>query len=97
MLEKPNKIRIALISGLAIGAVAGFQHDSVSQGLGTIWKIGQESGLYDTFIRTDTQLITKKKLPSNAKNLDYFDAVFFNCTERVCQPVQAAEAERSLY
>jgi type 1 glutamine amidotransferase len=65
---------------LAIGAVAGYQHDSVSQGLGTIWKIGQESGLYDTFIRTDTQLITKKKLPNNAKNLDYFDAVFFNST-----------------
>lgn len=43
---------------LAIGAVAGFQHDSVSHGLATIEKIGQETGLYDTNIRTDTQLLT---------------------------------------
>jgi type 1 glutamine amidotransferase len=65
---------------LAIGAVKGFQHDSVSHALGTLWKIGQESGLYDTYIRTDTQLLTKKKLGGNAKNLDYFDAVFFFTT-----------------
>jgi len=30
---------------LAIGMSAGFQHDSVSHGLATIWKTGQESGL----------------------------------------------------
>jgi type 1 glutamine amidotransferase len=65
---------------LCIGASKGFQHDSVSHGLATIWKIGQESGLWDTFIRTDTQLLTKKKLSANAKNLDYFDAVFFYTT-----------------
>lgn len=62
---------------LAIGQTKGFQHDSTSDGLATIWKIGKESGLWDTYIRTDTQLITKKKLGANAKNLDYFDAVFF--------------------
>jgi type 1 glutamine amidotransferase len=62
---------------LAIGQTKGFQHDSTSDGLATIWKIGKESGLWDTYIRTDTQLITKKKLDANAKNLDYFDAVFF--------------------
>ena len=28
---------------LAIGMSAGFQHDSVSHGLATIWKIGQQS------------------------------------------------------
>ena len=65
---------------LAIGAVTGWQHDSVSHALGTIWKIGQESGLYDTYIRTDTQLITKKPLPGNAKNLSFFDAIFFYTT-----------------
>lgn len=68
---------------LAIGAVDGFQHDAVSHGLATVWKIGQESGLYDTFIRTDTQLITKKKLTGNAKNLDYFDAVLFYTTGEI--------------
>src|SRR5690606_24750671 len=35
---------------------------------------------WDTFIRTDTQLLTKEKLGMNAKNLDYFDAVFFMTT-----------------
>jgi type 1 glutamine amidotransferase len=65
---------------LAIGAVQGYQHDAVSHGLATIWKIGQESGLFDTFIRTDTQLITKKPLQNNAKNLNYFDAILFYTT-----------------
>jgi len=65
---------------LAIGEVKGWQHDSVSHALATIWKIGQQSGVYDTYIRTDTQLITKKKLQGNAKNLDYFDAIFFYTT-----------------
>ena len=65
---------------LAIGAVKGFQHDATSHGLATIWKLGQESGVYDTYIRTDTQLLTKKKLEGNAKTLDYFDAVLFYTT-----------------
>jgi type 1 glutamine amidotransferase len=66
---------------LAIGAVYGFQHDSVSNGLATMWKIGHDTGLWDTYIRTDTQLITKKKVPAgNAKNLDYFDAIYIYTT-----------------
>jgi len=65
---------------LAIGAVKGFQHDATSHGLATIWKIGKESGLYDTYIRTDTALITKKRLTGNARNLSFFDAVLFYTT-----------------
>ena len=66
---------------LAIGAVQGFQHDSVSHALATIERLGVESGLWDTYIRTDTQLITKKKFPKeNVRNLDYFDAILFNTT-----------------
>lgn len=65
---------------LAIGAVLGYQHDSTTDGLATIWKIGKDTGLWDTYIRTDTQLITKKKLGNNAKNLDYFDAILFYTT-----------------
>jgi len=65
---------------LAIGAVKGYQHDSVSHALATIERLGQESGIYDTFIKTDTQLITKQKLTGNAKNLDYFDAILFYTT-----------------
>lgn len=65
---------------LCIGAVNGWQHDATSHGLATIWKIGQQSGLWDTYIRTDTQLITKEPLKVNGKNLDYFDAVLFYTT-----------------
>ena len=65
---------------LAIGAVKGFQHDSVSHALATIEWMGRESGIYDTYIKTDTQLITKQKLGGNAKNLDYFDAILFYTT-----------------
>jgi type 1 glutamine amidotransferase len=75
VVAQPKKKKV-----LAIGAVAGFQHDSVSNGLATIWNIGHDTGLWDTYIRTDTQLITKKKLEGNAKNLDYFDAVYFYTT-----------------
>ncbi|MEO7649528.1 MAG: ThuA domain-containing protein [Bryobacteraceae bacterium] len=62
---------------LAIGRSQGYQHDSASHGLATIWRLGQETGLWDTFIKTDTELITKKKHKGNRKNLDDFDAVFF--------------------
>ena len=65
---------------LAIGQTKGFQHDSVSTGLATMWKMGRDTGLWDTYIKTDCQLITKKKLENNAKNLDYFDAVYFFTT-----------------
>jgi type 1 glutamine amidotransferase len=65
---------------LAIGQSKGFEHDAVSYGLATIWKIGQQSHTFDTYIRTDTELVTKKKLDRNAKNLDYFDAVLFYTT-----------------
>src|SRR5260370_17406991 len=65
---------------LAIGEVKGFQHDSVSHGLATLEKLGRQTGLWDTYIRTDNELLTKAKLQGNAKNLDYFDAVIFYST-----------------
>ena len=65
---------------LAIGEVKGFQHDSVSHALASIEKWGKETGLWDTYIRTDSQLLTKQKPAGNAKNLDYFDAVVFYTT-----------------
>ena len=39
-----------------------------------------DSGLWTTYMRTDTQLITKAKLQGNAKNLDYFDLLVFAST-----------------
>jgi len=38
--EKPKRKKL-----LAIGRSEGYQHDSISHGLATIWKIGQQSGL----------------------------------------------------
>jgi type 1 glutamine amidotransferase len=73
---------------LAIGEVMGFQHDSVSHGLATIERLGQESGIYDTYIRTDSQLLTKQKIGGNAKNLDYFDAVLFYTTGELPMSLQ---------
>ena len=65
---------------LAVGMSGGWQHESVSDALATVFQLGRESGLWDTFIRTDTELITNKTLEMNAKNLDDFDAVFFMTT-----------------
>jgi type 1 glutamine amidotransferase len=69
---------------LAIGDVrTGFQHDSVSHALATIERLGDESGLFETYLRTDSQLLTKQPISVgqrknvNARNLTYFDAVFF--------------------
>lgn len=62
---------------LFIGESKGFQHDSVSYAAGVLWKLGRETGLWDTFIRTDSEWLTKKKLANGARNLDDFDAVFF--------------------
>jgi type 1 glutamine amidotransferase len=62
---------------LAIGEEKGYRHESVSHALATIERLGRESGLWETTIRTDTEALTKKKLEYNAKNLNDFDAVLF--------------------
>jgi len=62
---------------LAIGEEKGYRHESVTHALATIERIGRETGLWDTTIRTDTEPLTKKKLEYNAKNLNNFDAVLF--------------------
>jgi type 1 glutamine amidotransferase len=58
----------------------GYQHDSISHALATMERLGRESGAFDLFIRTDSQWITKQPVPlpaRNARNLDYFDAIFY--------------------
>jgi type 1 glutamine amidotransferase len=60
--------------------MTAFQHDSVSHALATIEHLGRESGAFDTYIRTDSQLITKQPVPAparNTRNLNYFDAIFY--------------------
>jgi type 1 glutamine amidotransferase len=78
---------------LAIGDVHRkvYQHDAVSHALATIERFGRQSGAYDTYIRTDTQLITKHPIDFaenvavpdannrsvNYKTLNDFDAIVF--------------------
>jgi len=77
---------------LAIGEQKGYRHEAVSHALATIERIGRESGLWDTTIRTDTEALTKKKLEYNAKNLNDFDAVlFFTGGELEMDPQQKAD------
>ncbi|HEX4773607.1 MAG TPA: ThuA domain-containing protein [Bryobacteraceae bacterium] len=66
---------------LVVAQTKGFEHDSISVAMATIYNLGHESGLWDAMLRTDTELITKKDLKgSNRKNLEYFDALIFAST-----------------
>ena len=62
---------------LVIGEQKGYRHEAVSHAMATIERLGEESGLWETTIRTDTEALTKKKLEYNARNLNDFDAVLF--------------------
>jgi type 1 glutamine amidotransferase len=62
---------------LILGEEKGYRHGSVSHAMAVLERLGNDTGLWDTTIRTDTEVLTKKKLEYNAKNLDSFDAVLF--------------------
>src|ERR1041385_508724 len=59
------------------------QHDSVSHALALIERLGYESGVYDTYIRTDSAIISKHPKMTNGQsasggpNLNNVDAIFF--------------------
>jgi len=63
----------------------GAYHESVSHAMAVIEKLGRDSKLYDAYIRTDSQFITKQSVTVKAdgrdwrvsKNLNSFDAIFF--------------------
>jgi uncharacterized protein len=76
----PGSKQIHLKHILVVGQTKGFEHDSVSDGMAALYNMGHDSGLWDTTLRTDTELITKKDLGRNAKNLNYFDALVFVST-----------------
>src|SRR5690349_7546788 len=72
--EQPARRKRLLAWG---DTLTGYQHDSISHALATMERLGGESGAFDTFIRTDSQWITKQAIPEparNTHNLDYFDA-----------------------
>ncbi len=60
-----------------MGAAKGFQHDSIPDAMATIWRMGHETGMWQAYIRTDYELLTKKPVGANGKNLTQFDAVVF--------------------
>jgi type 1 glutamine amidotransferase len=62
---------------LVIGEEKGYRHEAVTHAMVTIQRLGRDSGLWDTVIRTDTEALTKAKLEYNAKSLNDFDAVLF--------------------
>lgn len=76
----PHAKQIHLKHVLVIGETKGWEHDSVTDAMVAVYEMGKESGLWDTTIRTDTELLTKKDLGRNAKNLNYFDAIVFAST-----------------
>jgi len=62
---------------LVLAEEKGYRHEAVSHAAATIERLGRETGLWTTTIRTDTEALTKQKLEYNAKNLNDFDAVLF--------------------
>lgn len=71
------------------------QHDSVSHALSVIERLGYDSGLYDTFIRTDSNIVAKDprrttgEAASGGPNLRMADAIFFLGHREV--PIDAAQ------
>jgi type 1 glutamine amidotransferase len=59
------------------------QHESVSHAISVIERLGYESGAFDTFIRTDSNIISKRPLmttgaaASGGPSLNNVDAIFF--------------------
>ena len=79
--QPPHAKQIHLKHVLVIAQTKGFEHDSISACMTAVFDMGQQSGLWDAELRTDTELLTKKDLgPRNAKNLNYFDAIVFCST-----------------
>ena len=68
--EKPRRL-------LFVGQSKGYQHESISTAMVTLYNLGRSSGKWDTVFRTDCTAITKKPLKYEAKNLDAYDAVAF--------------------
>jgi uncharacterized protein len=62
---------------LVVGQSKGYQHESISTAMVTLYNLGRETGLWDTTFRTDCGAITKKPLKYEAKNLDSYDALVF--------------------
>ncbi len=93
MPPAPHAKQVHLKHVLVIGQTKGFEHDSVSPAMAAIYNMGKESGLWDTMLRTDTELLTKKDLGNNAKNLNYFDVLIFASTTGELEMSESQKAD----
>jgi type 1 glutamine amidotransferase len=62
---------------LVIGQSKGYEHDSISTAMATLYNLGRRSHRWDTVFRTDCRAVTKRPRKWGAKNLNDFDAVAF--------------------
>ena len=62
---------------LVIGQAKGYQHESTSTAMATLYNLGRSTGLWNTYLRTDCTALTKKPLKWEAKNIDAFAAIVF--------------------
>lgn len=62
---------------LVIGQSKGYQHEAISSAMAMFYELGQQTGQWDTTLRTDCSAVTKQPLKWEAKNLDAYDAVAF--------------------
>ena len=68
---------------LVFGLTRGFHHDSVTNAMASVWRLGRESGVWDTEISTDPGIIHLAEKPGGGftpLNLANFDAVVFAST-----------------
>jgi type 1 glutamine amidotransferase len=78
---RPRSRRVVLAWADTRNGIA--QHDSVSHALAVIERLGYETGAYDTFIRTDSNIVAKQPLmttgapASGGPSLAMADAIFF--------------------
>ena len=77
----PGKKKVLLVADVQ----TGYHHDAINHTMSTVERLGRESDSYVTFLRTDSQLITKQPIVGqgkyaggniNVKPLDFYDALF---------------------
>src|SRR5262245_14095497 len=59
----PGKKKLLLVADVQ----TGYHHDAINHGMGVVERLGRESGAYVTFLRTDSQLITKQPIVGQGK------------------------------
>ena len=79
--QAPRARKVLLVWADTRNGIA--QHDSVSHAMAVIERLGYESGAYDTYIRTDSNIIAKRPLKTNGEpasggpSLSNVDGIFF--------------------